>query len=48
LGALVKLPTTYDVLNEAITHSSDLKAIGTDDKSLFWINESTSRWDGYM
>jgi len=26
----------------------DLEAIGTDDKSMFWINETTSRWDGYM
>jgi uncharacterized protein len=47
-GPLVKLATTYGVLNDAITHSSDLKAIGTDDKSMFWINETTSRWDGHM
>lgn len=42
------LPTlTYGVRNDAITRPSDLEAIfeaiGTDHKSMFWIDETTSR-----
>jgi len=48
----VTLPTlTYGVRDDAITRPSDLEAIfeaiGTDDKSMFWIDETTCRWDGY-
>ncbi len=49
----VKIPTlTYGVRDDAVTRSSDLEAIfnaiGTEDKSMFWIDNTTSRWDGYM
>lgn len=49
----VTLPTlTYGVRDDALTVSSDLEAIfnaiGTDEKSMFWIDNTTSRWDGYM
>jgi pimeloyl-ACP methyl ester carboxylesterase len=48
----VTLPTlTYGVRDDAVTRSSDLEAIfeaiGTDEKSMFWIDGTTSRWDGY-
>lgn len=48
----VTVPTlTYGVREDAITRSSDLEgifeAIGTQEKSMFWIETSTRRWDGY-
>jgi pimeloyl-ACP methyl ester carboxylesterase len=48
----VTLPTlTYGVRNDSITRPSDLEAIfdaiGTEDKTMFWIDETTRRWDGY-
>ena len=49
----VMVPTlTYGVRADAVTRPSDLEAIfeaiGTDHKSLFWIENTTRRWDGYM
>lgn len=49
----VTLPTlSYGVHDDPVTRPSDLeaifKAIGAEDKSMFWINETTSRWDGYL
>lgn len=51
-AASVTLPTlTYGVRDDAITRPSDLEAIfdaiGTTEKKLFWIDKTTSRWDGY-
>ncbi|HML30317.1 MAG TPA: alpha/beta hydrolase, partial [Hyphomicrobium sp.] len=51
-AASVTLPTlTYGVRDDSVTHSSDLEAIFaaicTDEKSMFWIDGTTSRWDGY-
>ena len=48
----VTLPTlTYGVRDDAVTRSFDLEAIfeaiGADEKSMFWIDGTTSRWDGY-
>lgn len=49
----VHVPTlTYGVREDAITQPSDLEsiynAIGTDQKAMFWIENTTRRWDGYM
>lgn len=48
----VKLPTlTYGVREDPMTRPSDLetifKAIGTDEKEMFWIDGTSRRWDGY-
>lgn len=48
----VTLPTlTYGVRDDAVTRASDLEAIfeaiATEEKSMFWIDDTTSRWDGY-
>lgn len=48
----VTLPTlTYGVRDDAVTRSSDLEAIfeaiGTEEKLMFWIEDTTRRWDGY-
>lgn len=48
----VAVPTlTYGVREDAITRPEDLetifKAIGTDEKAMFWIEGTTRRWDGY-
>lgn len=49
----VLIPTlTYGVREDAITRPADLEtifaAIGTDEKAMFWIDDTTRRWDGYM
>lgn len=49
----VVIPTlTYGVREDAITRPADLEAIfeaiGTNEKDLFWIDDTTRRWDGYM
>lgn len=48
----VTLPTlTYGVRDDAVTKPSDLEAIfaaiDTEDKSMFWIDDTNRRWDGY-
>lgn len=48
----VTLPTlTYGVRDDAVTRSSDLEAIfeaiGSEEKSMFWIDDTNRRWDGY-
>jgi len=50
---LMTLPTlTYGVHDDTVTSPADLEgifsAIATDDKDMFWIEETQSRWDGYM
>jgi hypothetical protein len=49
----VRLPTlTYGVHDDALTRPSDLEsiyaAIGTQEKSMFWIHDTAARWDGYL
>lgn len=48
----ISTPTlTYGVHDDSITRASDLEeaydAIGTTEKSMFWIRDTTARWDGY-
>ncbi|GAB3461078.1 hypothetical protein GCM10027570_46710 [Streptomonospora sediminis] len=48
----VAVPTlTYGVYEDHITRPDDLEAafeaIGAEQKSMFWIHGTTSRWDGY-
>jgi uncharacterized protein len=48
----VTLPTLiYGVRSDPVTRPSDLEgifeAIGTEEKSMFWIEDTSSRWDGY-
>ncbi len=48
----VTMPTlTYGVHDDVITRPSDLEdaydALGTDQKSMFWIRDTPRRWDGY-
>ena len=48
----MKLPTfLYQVRNDLMTRSSDVQAmfdnIQVNDKELFWIEDTTRRWDGY-
>lgn len=42
---------TYGVRDDVVTRSSDIEAIFeaiyTEDKSMFWIDDTTRRWDGY-
>jgi pimeloyl-ACP methyl ester carboxylesterase len=49
----VTLPTlTYGVYDDALTRHSDLEsiygAIGAKEKSIFWIQDTSARWDGYL
>lgn len=48
----VTMPTlTYGVHDDSITRPSDLQdaydALGTENKSMFWIRDTPRRWDGY-
>ncbi len=47
----VRLPTfVYQVRNDSMTRPADVQTIsdnlGAEDKSLFWIENTTRRWDG--
>jgi pimeloyl-ACP methyl ester carboxylesterase len=49
----VTVPTlTYGVYDDSLTRPNDLEevyaAIGTESKDLFWITDTTARWDGYV
>ena len=49
----VTMPTlTYAVRNDSILKAGDVEesyaAIGSDDKDIFWIEDTTRRWDGYQ
>jgi pimeloyl-ACP methyl ester carboxylesterase len=49
----VQMPTlTYGVREDSLVGPEDLEAtyeaIGAEDKELFWIHDTTRRWDGYL
>jgi uncharacterized protein len=49
----VTVPTlTYGVRHDRLTRPDDLQgtfdALGAEDKAMFWIEDSTRRWDGYL